>query len=197
MNNLRLNAPGSKQKQQGFSLVMALGFMVFLTLIVLSMVNVTSSDEKIARNSRDKDIAFAAAEAALRDAEMYVGGKFANPITPHMNSTQYPTNKCLNGLCDFRSTTPAVNLGTLDFFDPNSSYGSQSNVLGYLSDGTTHTTYSPPINGVAKQPRYLVELVTTTNDPTGIWPQVIYRITAQAVGKSADTRVTLQELFAP
>ena len=195
MNNLRLNAPDRRQKQQGFSLIMALGFMVFLTLIVLSMVNVTSSDEKIARNSRDKDVAFAAAEAALRDAEMYVLGSYAYPYTnPHTNATMYPANSCINGLCDLRYT--GVNLATQDFFDPSSVYGSQSNVLGFASDGTTYTTYSPKINGVAKQPRYLVEIVNT-NNVSPIWPTVIYRITAQGVGQSVDTRVTLQELYAP
>jgi type IV pilus assembly protein PilX len=196
VNNLRLNTPDSRQKQQGFSLVMALGFMVFLTLIVLSMVNVTSSDEKIARNSRDKDVAFAAAEAALRDAEMYVLGSYAYPYyNAKTNASAYPTNSCINGLCDLRLT--GVNLATQNFFDPSNVYGSNSNVLGYASDGTTHTTYSPQINGVAKPPRYLVEIVKVSNDPTQLWPQVIYRITAQAVGKSADTRVTLQELYAP
>ena len=176
---------------------MALGFMVFLTLIVLSMVNVTSSDEKIARNSRDKDVAFAAAEAALRDAEMYVLGSYAYPysINAKTNPNQYPPNSCLNGLCDLRGT--GVNLATQDFFDPSTIYGSNSNVLGYASDGTTRTTYSPSIYGVAKQPRYLVEIVEVTNNPAVSFPNFIYRITAQAVGKSADTRVTLQELYSP
>lgn len=174
---------------------MALGFMVFLTLIVLSMVNVTSSDEKIARNSRDKDVAFAAAEAALRDAEMYVSGSYAYPYRNINTNASAYNPSCAKALCDLRLS--GVNLATQDFFDPSSVYGSQSNVIGFASDGTTYTTYSPMINGLAKQPRYLVEIVKVTKDLTGIWPTVIYRITAQAVGKSADTRVTLQELYAP
>ena len=191
MNNWQLNAFGFRQNQRGFSLIMALGFMVFLTLIVLSMVNVTSSDEKIARNSRDKDLAFAAAEAALRDAEMYVSGSYMYPYNPKLNVALYTSN-CANALCDLRSTP--VNLGTRNFFSSDT-YGSKSNVLGYASDGVTHTTYSPWINGVASQPRYLIEVVNT-NDPSGNNP-IAYRITAQSVGKSMDTRVTLQELYNP
>ncbi|WP_283744614.1 PilX N-terminal domain-containing pilus assembly protein [Sideroxydans sp. CL21] len=191
MNNWQLSAIGSRQNQQGFSLIMALGFMVFLTLIVLSMVNVTSSDEKIARNSRDKDLAFAAAEAALRDAEMYISGSYMYPYNPKLNVALYTSN-CPNALCDLRSTP--VNLGIRDFFSPDI-YGSKSNVLGYASDGVTPTTYSPKINGVASQPRYLIEVVNT-NDPSGNNP-IAYRITAQSVGKSMDTRVTLQELYNP
>ena len=193
MNNWQLNAMGSRQRQQGFSLVMALGFMVFLTLIVLSMVNVTSSDEKIARNSRDKDLAFAAAEAALRDAEMYVSGSYMFPYNPKLNPALF-TNNCSNALCDLR--TSPTNLGTQNFFDSSSTLGSKSNCLGTASDCFTKTTYSPPIRGVASQPRYLVELVRATDDPSN--PNAYkYRITAQAVGRSMDTRVTLQELYNP
>lgn len=173
---------------------MALGFMVFLTLIVLSMVNVTSSDEKIARNSRDKDLAFAAAEAALRDAEMYVSGSYMFPYNPKLNPALF-TNNCNNALCDLR--TNPTNLGALNFFDSSSSnLGSKSNVVGYASDGVTRTTYSPMINGVYFQPRYLIEIVKATDEPSNpnAWK---YRITAQSVGKSKDTRVTLQELYNP
>lgn len=193
MNNWKLNAICSGQKQQGFSLVMALGFMVFLTLIVLSMVNVTSSDEKIARNSRDKDLAFAAAEAALRDAEMYVSGSYMFPYNPKLNPALF-TNNCNNALCDLR--TNPTNLGAQDFFDPGSTLGSKSNFIGYASDGSTHTTYSPQVNGVYIQPRYLIEIVKATDEPSNpnAWK---YRITAQSMGRSKDTRVTLQELYNP
>lgn len=186
MNKRQLNTIGYRQKQQGFSLIMALGFMVFLTLIVISMVNVTSSDEKIARNSRDKDLAFAAAEAALRDAEMYVSGSYQFPYAP-VNVIAF-TNSCNNALCDLRLTP--YNLETQDFF-ATSGLGSKSNVLGTV-------TGSPPIKSVPNQnqPRYLIEVVNVTNDPSN--PNAYeYRITAQAEGRSPDTRVTLQELYNP
>jgi type IV pilus assembly protein PilX len=185
MNKRQLNTIGYRQKQQGFSLIMALGFMVFLTLIVISMVNVTSSDEKIARNSRDKDLAFAAAEAALRDAEMYVSGSYQFPYAP-VNVIAF-TNSCNNALCDLR--LGPYNLETQDFFNCTACLGSKSNTLGTL-------TLSPQIKGVANQPRYLIEVVNVTNDPSN--PNAYeYRITAQAEGRSPDTRVVLQELYNP
>lgn len=194
MNNLQTRPLRNRTKQQGFSLIMALGFMVFLTLIVLSMANMTSSDEKIARNSRDKDIAFAAAEAALRDAEMYISGSYMFPYATQLSAYQFTSN-CTNGLCDFRQSIP-TNLGTLNFFDPASALGSKSNFIGVAADGVTPTTRSPKINGVAQQPRYLIEIVKNMSDITGQDP-IRYRITAQSVGKSMDTRVTLQELYNP
>lgn len=186
MINGQLNSIGRKRNQQGFSLIMALGFMVFLTLIVISMVNVSSSDEKIARNSRDKDLAFAAAEAALRDAEMYITGSYQYPYRP-IFTAQVFNSSCNNALCDFRFFP--LNLAAMDFFDTTSIYNAKSNPLSTI-------TGSPTIFGVANQPRYLVEIVIATNDFTDPNPY-IYRITAQGEGKSPDTRVTLQELFNP
>ncbi len=186
MNNWQLNASGFRHKQQGFSLVMALSFMVFLTLIVISMVNVSSSDEKIARNSRDKDLAFAAAEAALRDAEMYVSGSYQFPYAVK-NATAF-TNTCANALCDLIGSASYPKLESLDFFG-STGLGSNSNALGT-------GTGSPQIKGVISPPRYLIEIINVTNDP-GNPNAYEYRITAQAVGRSADTRVTLQELYKP
>ena len=161
--------------------------MVFLTLIVISMVNVSSSDEKIARNSRDKDLAFAAAEAALRDAELYVSGSYQFPYA--VKSISAFTNTCANALCDLLDS-PATypKIESLDFFG-GSGLGSKSNALGT-------TTGSPLIKGVANQPRYLIEVVNVTNDPMNTVGYE-FRITAQAEGKSTDTRVTLQELYKP
>lgn len=188
MNKWQHSASGFRQKQQGFILIMALTFMVFLTLIVLSMVNITSSDEKIARNSRDKDIAFAAAEAAMRDAEMYVTGSYQFPYSPPHQSVF--TNGCPNALCDFRSPNTPVKLEAHDFFSSSDTLGSQSMMIGTV-------TASPDIEGLvtANQPRYLIEMVTR-NEPGKLYCYQ-YRITVQSRGVSADTRVTLQELFYP
>lgn len=186
MNKRQLNASGYKQNQQGFTLVMALGFMVFLTLIVLSMVNITSSDEKIARNARDKDIAFAAAEAALRDAEMYVSGSY---MLPYNAPKPYQfTDQCTNALCDF-GISP-INLEQLDFFDSDDALASNSMPIGTV-------TQSPQIAKLAAddQPRYMIEVVSR-NDPNG-QHKYQFRITVQSRGMSPDTRVSLQELYFP
>ena len=112
---------------------MALGFMVFLTLIVISMVNVTSSDEKIARNSRDKDLAFAAAEAALRDGEMYVSGSYTYPYRARFTAQVF-NGSCNNALCDFRISP--VNLAAGDFFDSTTfTYANKTMTLETLTTG--------------------------------------------------------------
>lgn len=188
MNNWKLNSAGFKQKQQGYTLVLALGFMVFLTLIVLSMVNITNSDEKIARNSRDKDIAFAAAEAAMRDAEMYLTGSYQFPYTPVLDIDF--SDQCTNALCDFREAASPPNIAQRNFYNPGDTIGNKSMRIGTV-------TLSPTVTGLpaANQPRYLIETVWR-NDPGKSYP-FEYRITVQSRGISPDTMVVLQELYYP
>jgi type IV pilus assembly protein PilX len=55
--------------QRGVALVTGLIFMVVLTLLVVSAMRGTILEEKMAGNARDADLAFQAAEAALRAGE--------------------------------------------------------------------------------------------------------------------------------
>ena len=170
-------AVASRKNQQGFILLTVLAFMIVLTVIVLSTVNVSGSDEKIARNSRDKDIAFAAAEAAVRDAEIYISGGYQFPYSPNNNPISYPNQLTLPDQSDF------FNAG-----DANYAYTSQ---IGNI-------TQSPLIAGVSAQPRYLIDIVRVAT-PNSICNNApfVFRITAQGEGRSANTRATLQELYCP
>ena len=188
MNRQKLNSMESRQDQQGFILLTALVFIVVLTIIVISTVNISSSDEKIARNSRDKDIAFAAAEAALRDAEIYISGSYQFPYTPNNNPINYPNQLTLPEQSDFFNSS-----------DPNYNYTCALGAKGHGCTPTnTNITQAPQINGVASQPRYLIDIVrvSTPNSICNSTP-FLFRITAQGEGRSSNTRATLQELYCP
>jgi len=62
----------SKKSQAGVVLVISLIMLLLLTLIVTTSVQVTSLEEKMASNSRDQNLAFQAAEAALRGGEAQI-----------------------------------------------------------------------------------------------------------------------------
>src|SRR5476649_2574207 len=55
--------------QRGAVLIMALMFLTLLTLLGVSAMTNSTSEEKMARATRDYNTAFQAAEAAMRDAE--------------------------------------------------------------------------------------------------------------------------------
>jgi len=204
MLNSMITKPGQRRqtkpylKQSGVALIIALIFMAVLTMLGLTVVGSTSDEEKIARNFRDMDIAFAATEAAVRDAEIRITGRYANPATPvspfDFNST------CSSGLCD--ETLPKA-ADTYDFFG-STAPGSNSMKLGEFltpsGDPVPDAAKSPEIKGVSTKPRYLVESICSAipgESATTITCQTVYRITAKGKGLSGNTAVVLQELFVP
>jgi type IV pilus assembly protein PilX len=174
---------GTRKRQQGVVLVVALFFLVVMTVLGLSLAGSTTSEEKIARNFRDQDVAYAAAEAALRDAEMAITGMWQWPAILIDPLSFNPA--CSGGWCDAAAAQPV---------DASDFYG--SSVPGSNSVAIGTVTGSPSVQGVANQPRYLVEYVQA-GVGAATTSKYVYRITAQAQGRSPDTRVVLQEVFRP
>jgi type IV pilus assembly protein PilX len=174
--------------QRGVALITALIFLIVLSLLGVSVVSSTSSEEKIARNARDYDIAFSAAEAAIRDAEMHIEGSWKWPSV-FIDVLEF-NDACTNGLCESRAPkTFAQAVDELDFFGA-AAPGSNSVELGTV-------TGSPEIPDVANQPRYMIEMVC---DATGHMngqgcPKVVFRITAQGSGRLPNTRAVLQTVY--
>jgi type IV pilus assembly protein PilX len=174
-------------KQRGTVLIMALMFLVVLSLLGMGMVSSTSVEEKMSRNARDQDVAMQAAEAALRDARIRITGYWTNPAAP-VSGFDF-VDACTNGLCSRNATQPVyaqLNSG-VPYLD-----GAPSVQLGY------GTTGSPALVGVAQPPRYLIERIviqkpgdTVTGTAGGL---IAHRITAKGFGRSSSTQVILQEV---
>ena len=64
-------------RQNGAALVTGLIFLVILTLLGVTAMQTSIMEERMAGNARDRNIAFQAAEAALRNAEADIFGAFA------------------------------------------------------------------------------------------------------------------------
>jgi len=56
----------SRDAQHGATLIIALVMLVLVTLVGIAMIRAATMDEKMAGNSRDRDKAFQAAEAAVQ-----------------------------------------------------------------------------------------------------------------------------------
>ena len=65
--------------QQGAVLVMALMMLFVLTLIGVSSISTTSMEEKMSGNTRNRHLAFQAAESNVRDAERIISNNILNP----------------------------------------------------------------------------------------------------------------------
>ncbi len=168
--------------QSGAALLAALIFLIVFTIIGVGVVGTTTTEEKLARNFRDTDIAFAAAEAALRDAEVRITGYWSKPALPidpySFNST------CTDGLCDRNAEQPVHEKFSLT--------GSPSVELGA---GTTGT---PQIALGSAQPRYLIESTCgSIPGESATKPcQTIYRITSIGFGRLT-AQTLLQENYIP
>jgi len=172
-------------RQRGVALLTALIFLVVLTLLGIGVYSTTTSEEKMARNFRDKEIALQAAEAALNEAKMLINGSYDS--TTGATRTPLSADKCYSGTpvgfsCDF-----TLNAASLDLFS-----GSVTGApLGQIG-----TSISPTIVGLrgGNQPRYLV----IWQNPSVCGASNIsncFQIIAQGIGRLPNTRVNLVELF--
>jgi type IV pilus assembly protein PilX len=161
-----MRGPSRMRQQRGASLLMALIFLVVMAMLSVTLANVTTLEERMAGNTRDRDLALQAAEAALRDAEVRLG-------VPAFRAGPFPAFNALNAndaaFWETCFTTPAAPC------------------LAPLVPATLMPTVGE--GAVAEQPRFVVE----TKPPVG--PTEIFRVTARGVGGSTDTVVVLQAEF--
>lgn len=70
--------PMNIQLQHGAALITALSILLILTVLGISAMSTSALQERMAGNARDQDVAFEAAETALRAAETYLAGPYTS-----------------------------------------------------------------------------------------------------------------------
>jgi type IV pilus assembly protein PilX len=172
----------------GFTMTTALVFLFALLLIGLAASRNSIIQERMVGNSKDSNLAFQAAEAALRDAE--------NDVMTNVTATTAFTSACSNGLCSPSTLQIPVSItATWDYVDWNN-----SNVTRLYGQYTGVS----PIPDVYTQPKYIIEKLSSigasTGESIGMGIQPIstgqaYRITVYATGARPETHITLQSVF--
>lgn len=159
-------------RERGMSLVVALIFLVLMAMLGITIAGVTTLQERGASNTRDRDLALQAAEAALRDAEVRLEDAAFRATAFHQltaanatdaNSAAYWEN------CFVNHVAPCDGGG---------------GALGPFTPATGLPTAGP--GAVAAQPEYIVERKPNAGTTK------IYRVTTRAVGGQTDTIVVLQ-----
>lgn len=159
-------------RQQGIALIVALIFLAVLTLLGMTIARNSSMEERMAGNTRDRDLAFQAAEAALRDAE-------ADLFT---NAPNFLANA-------FDGSTAGLIAYAANNNDP--AYWQAYNWAGASQEATA------ALANVEAKPRYVIEKKPNTiipPVPPSVTPTTVqhFRITARGVGATLDTVVILQ-----
>jgi type IV pilus assembly protein PilX len=181
-----MKAPlASSRAQRGASLIIVLLFLVMLSVLGITEVRTSSLEEKMTGNERDRQVAFEAAESALRDAE--------REIFQSLGASSPFTSGCINGLC-MPSTTAVAQWDAVDWMSATPrTYGAFSGAGAY------------PVADLARAPRYIIELLPpmppSTGNSVGLGARpstssgTPYRITAVGWGRRPSTQVTLQSVF--
>ncbi len=195
------------QRQRGAVLIVALLFLVILTILGLTAMSGTMMEERMSGNSRDINVALQAAEAALRDARRDINRLPVAGVARDMHMSQFgdpggalgTCNSAAPGLC-----RPPLYSGTVDVVMPPS-----LDIGGQPFATYGQFTGAPPIRAtvggtrntpLAAQPRYLIELFCLPKHDDSITGKgelycKFYRITGRGFGVNPNTQVTLQEMF--
>ena len=213
-------SPRLSRPARGFALVSALVLMTGLLVLAAITLRVSTRNERMAGIDLDRALAFQLAEATLRDAQQDIMRMSATgtPCTTNCRpATDFPNKDtgltgvsylgtCRQGMCYLGpgSVAPAgtneagsaylapgfVNPwdrpdpGETDPARPYARYGEFTNANWTALQSTT---------GASRRPRYWIEVIAygPARD------RLIYRITVQASGRSADTVAMLQEVYQP
>lgn len=162
--------------QNGAALMVSLMILLVLTLIGVTSMQSTILEEKMAGNMRDKNLAFNAAESALREGENWVA-----PMT----SIPEPVDSCSPAPCTL------WNPGILpDLSDQNHSW--------WTGNAVAVGTSIPEVNS---NPHYLMEYLAFI--PDDLDPETraqgignhFYRTTARGTGGSDVAEAVLQTTY--
>ena len=165
------------KQQSGLALIVGLIILLLLSVIMISAVRVTAAQEKMAGNSHNQNIAFQAAESALREAEAFIesGSAPFAPLKlsgPPFRNTATPF--CVAGLC---SDSGPV----------------QSDIFPYV-DGEMMTA-TTGLSTVIAEPQYIIELIRTDPSVDSSRVYATFLITARAWGSDSKSRVEMQSTY--
>ncbi|MCX7251877.1 MAG: PilX N-terminal domain-containing pilus assembly protein [Burkholderiales bacterium] len=209
MNNYR-HRPRSLHGQRGIVLITGLLLLVLITLVVLAASRSGRLQAVMSSNTRDRDLAFQAAEAALVDAEERLAFEFHAILADSINSN---VENVAAGLLNRNSATLSASAKTSIIVQASKAdyWVSPAGANGYgwfdangAVNNSRSIATSHAIQGVDQQPRFAIEYLGTAApsvDCTLPQTHYRYRITALAVGastgsrKQADTRVLLQSEY--
>lgn len=142
-----------KHKQSGAALLISLIMLLLLTILGVATLRTTTIEEKMAGNLRDKDLAFQAAESAIREAETVLKGM--------INASKFYGGSGGTGVVNGYYSAYDSGTGTPDM---KAIITDSANWV----DDTKSIAVTTNIPGVATQPRYMIQHAQHVVPPGGI-----------------------------
>ncbi len=158
----------TRYKQSGTILVISLIILLVMTVLVVTSLRGATMEEKMSGNTFDRQLAFQAAEAALRAGERLL----------EVNSAPALDESCAAGLCT-NQRKQIVN-GWQE--DPTHSAWDQAR------------TVDVSLNGIKSTAKYMIEDMCEFTSTSGDVKRM-FRVTAFATGGTDASRVMLQSAY--
>lgn len=160
------------QKESGVVLITALIFLMVLTMIVISALRSGTLEERMAANSRNRQVALQASEAVLHDAEDQL---FSNPGYKSKFDSGIGTNLA-NGFYRAPVAGSTPRWQTID-------WSSSTQTLSFSS------TSGLSLYGVDSAPKFIVEIISPPSRSNSTVPcsKGLATVTARGVGKDSST----------
>lgn len=205
------------RSQQGLALIVVLGMMSVVFVVAAISVRLTLLAERSARNDRDRQIAFQAAESALADAELDIMGpnNAANKrceMKADNAGPKFSDSFCGNsttdknrGLCGNESATVTEPFFRKVNFEETSDTSRRYVILGEFTGRSATFTIAGSGGLSAQVPKYIIELVdhippvsANGKSAEATKPTKAFLVTAVGYGTSVNTKVMLQAtIFKP
>ena len=187
---IRPNPAPAPNHQRGMVLVLALVFLLLLTIMGITALNTTSLEEKMSGNVKDRNLAFQAAESALILAESWINAQIGKPVFPSTSNGLYLPDAGVSGDPD-----------GVDNWNEN--IWSGTNVVTYPN--TPGVSGSGTLGKINTQPKYIIEdmgekqesggsVVTNTSYKSS--GTTVLRVTARGTGGTDAAQVVLQSTYA-
>lgn len=174
--------------QRGFALFIVLMVMIVVAFLVVTAAQSYNTEQRISANESDRKLALSLAEAALREGELQV-----LDLEYDTDSKVTFSEHCAKGLCT--AVNVRTNNDNKEAFD-NIVVQGKPTVEAVKRSCTAKSTglcidtkgmeYKKGKGSVSKPPRYIIEYLGVKNGEN------VYRVTAKAWGKNANTVVVLQ-----
>ncbi len=202
---------GARRRQRGAALILVMLILVVVAGLGVAASNVAIMGERSARNDRDMQVAWQAAEAALMDAEFDIRGPRPSLRRATFGTggaspdrTAIPTTGCGNadsarGLCAQVGETSAAKPAWLTVDFTLEGDNAPTTPFGLFTD----QTYPSGATGVqsVKPPRFIIEPIRDNWDVRDKSVQAdaryLYRVTAMGFGPRADIQAVAQMLLRP
>lgn len=172
--------------QRGSALMVALVFLLAMTLIGVAAMQGTTQEEKMASNTRNRNLAFQAGESVLRDGEEWLRPRPTQPL-----STGFPCGDADKKQCVYqKNTLPDL-------------VGESQNKTWWVTNARQYgAANTKEISNVATDPYCVVEEHAFLRDELGVGfksaptGRDIYRVTARGTGATDEAIVMLRTTYA-